>query len=128
MALLRPIRATGVVTDAYGGCGSLSAGHTSHQQQRNQQAFHGAIPCRSSVWRVILSTRWRRCQTRIGCQAKATKAVEFFNILTSPELLAMTEALLPEHRERLYPPTVVLSMFMRQVLQADGSCQKAVNG
>jgi hypothetical protein len=67
-------------------------------------------------------------QTRIGRQAKATKAVEFFNILTSPELLAMTEALLPEHRERLYPPTVVLSMFMRQVLQADGSCQKAVNG
>jgi len=39
-----------------------------------------------------------------------------------------TEALLPEHRERLYPPTVTLSMFMRQVLEADGSCQKAVNG
>ncbi|MEO7127742.1 MAG: IS4 family transposase, partial [Rhodoferax sp.] len=31
-------------------------------------------------------------------------------------------------RERLYPPTVTLSMFMRQVLEADGSCQKAVNG
>jgi hypothetical protein len=43
-------------------------------------------------------------------------------------LLATTEALLPEHRERLYPPTVALSMFMRQVLEADGSCQKAVNG
>ena len=28
----------------------------------------------------------------------------------------------------MYPPTVVLSMFMRQVLEADGSCQKAVNG
>ncbi|MGP1684958.1 MAG: IS4 family transposase, partial [Giesbergeria sp.] len=33
-----------------------------------------------------------------------------------------------EHRERLYPPTVALSMFMRQVLESDGSCQKAVNG
>jgi hypothetical protein len=55
-------------------------------------------------------------QTRIGRQAKATQAVEFFNILTSPELLDTTEALLPEHRERLYPPTVALSMFMRQVL------------
>jgi hypothetical protein len=44
---------------------------------------------------------------RIGRQAKAVpEAVEFFNILTSPELLATTEALLPEHRERLYPPTV----------------------
>jgi len=67
-------------------------------------------------------------QTRIARQAKATQAVEFFNILTSAQLLDTTEALLPEHRERLYPPTVALSMFMRQVLQADGSCQKAVNG
>jgi hypothetical protein len=64
----------------------------------------------------------------IGCRAKSTEAVEFFNVLTSPELLQTTEALLPEHRERLYPPTVTLSMFMRQVLEADGSCQKAVNG
>jgi hypothetical protein len=54
--------------------------------------------------------------------------VEFFNVLTSAQLLETTEALLPEHRERLYPPTVTLSMFMRQVLEADGSCQKAVNG
>jgi hypothetical protein len=54
--------------------------------------------------------------------------VEFFNVLTSAELIETTEALLPEHRERLYPPTVTLSMFMRQVLEADGSCQKAVNG
>jgi hypothetical protein len=61
-------------------------------------------------------------------RAKATEAVEFFNVLTSPELLQTTEALLPEHRERLYPPTVTLSMFMRQALEADGSCQKAVNG
>ena len=59
---------------------------------------------------------------------RTTEAVEFFNVLTSPELLETTEALLPEYRERLYPPTVVLSMFMRQVLEADGSCQKAVNG
>ena len=67
-------------------------------------------------------------QTRIGRQAKATQAVEFFNVLTSPQLLQTTEALLPEHRERLYSPTVALSMFMRQVLESDGSCQKAVNG
>ena len=45
--------------------------------------------------------------------ARTTPAVEFFNVLTSPELLATTEAQLPEHRERLYPPTVALSMFMR---------------
>ena len=67
-------------------------------------------------------------QRRVVGRAKSTQAVEFFNVLTSPELLEMTEALLPEHRERLYPPTVTLSMFTHQVLQTDGSCQKAVNG
>src|SRR6266568_816060 len=64
----------------------------------------------------------------IGRRLRGTEAVEYFNVLTGPELLETTEALLPEHRERLYPPTVTLSMFMRQVLEADGSCQKAVNG
>ena len=67
-------------------------------------------------------------QTHIAGRAKATQAVEFFNVLTSPELLQTTEAVLPKHCERLYPPTVALSMFMRQVLEADGSCQKAANG
>ena len=67
-------------------------------------------------------------QTRIARRARTTQTVEFFNVLTSPELLETTDALLPEHRERLYPPTVALSMFMRQVLEADSSCQKAVNG
>jgi hypothetical protein len=67
-------------------------------------------------------------QRNIGRRARSAEPVEFFNVLTSPALLETTEALLPEHRERLYPPAVTLSMFMRQVLQADGSCQKAVNG
>jgi len=64
---------------------------------------------------------------RIERRAVSTEAVEFFNVLTSPGLLELTEALSPEHRERLYPPTVTLSMFMRQALDADSSCQKAVN-
>jgi hypothetical protein len=55
-------------------------------------------------------------------------AVDFFNVLTGPQLLDLTEAHLPEHRERLYPPTVTLSIFMKQSLQADRSCQRAVNG
>ena len=65
---------------------------------------------------------------RVTQRLRSTEAVEYFNMLTGPELLETTEALLPEHRERLYPPTVTLSMFMRQVMEADGSCQKAVNG
>lgn len=51
----------------------------------------------------------------------------FFNLLTSPELLDKTESLLPEHRERLFPPTETLSMFLAQVMSQDGSCQSAVN-
>ena len=37
------------------------------------------------------------------------------------------EALLPEHRERLFPPTETLSMFLAQVLSPDGSCRQAVD-
>lgn len=66
-------------------------------------------------------------QKAIRRRARTTGSVEFFNILTGPELLQTTDALLPAHRERLYPPTVALSMFMGQVLHADGSCQQAVN-
>lgn len=64
---------------------------------------------------------------QISRRVQRVDAVGFFNLLTGPELLDVTEAHLPEHRERLYPPTVTLSMFMRQALDADGSCQKAVN-
>jgi hypothetical protein len=62
-------------------------------------------------------------QCRIDRQIRQAGAVDFFNLLTGPELLEMTEAHLPEHRERLYPPTVTLSMFMKQSLALDRSCQ-----
>jgi hypothetical protein len=64
----------------------------------------------------------------ISRRVREVEAVDFFNLLTGPELLEMTDSLLPEHRERLYPPTLALSMFMGQVLDEDGSCQKAVDG
>ena len=63
-------------------------------------------------------------QSSIGRRAKATQAVAFFNLLTSPQLLETTEALLPEHRERLYPPTVALSMFMRQYARCTGQSHR----
>ena len=71
-------------------------------------------------------SRRQQC-TRIGGRARGSAALEFFNVLTGPELLEVTEAHLPDHRERLYPPTVTLSMFLRQALAADGSCQRAVD-
>lgn len=66
-------------------------------------------------------------QRRLQEYAKNSDAYSFFNQLTSPELLSTTESLLPEHRERLYPPTETLSMFLAQALNEDRSCQKAVN-
>ncbi len=53
--------------------------------------------------------------------------MHFFNLLTSPELPDELGTLLPECRERRYPPAVALAMFLGQVSSADGSCQNAVN-
>lgn len=58
---------------------------------------------------------------------ESSDAYVFFNLLTDKDSLEQVEALLPVHRERLFPPTEALSMFMAQALSADRSCQKAVN-
>ena len=61
-------------------------------------------------------------QRHVLAQAGNADAYGFFNLLTGPELLEDVEELLPEHRERLFPPTETLSIFLAQVLSADGSC------
>ena len=66
-------------------------------------------------------------QQRVHKQAMHSDACAFFNLLTGAELLDEVELLLPPHRERLFPPTETLSMFLAQALNADRSCQKAVN-
>lgn len=66
-------------------------------------------------------------QRSITKHVQKADANHFFNLLTSPQLLDAVEAQLPEHRERHYPPTVTLSMFLGQAMSADGSCQNAVN-
>jgi len=50
-----------------------------------------------------------------------------FNLLTSDILFDEVEKQLPEHRERLFPPTETLAMFVAQALSADRSCQHVVN-
>lgn len=69
----------------------------------------------------------RRRQRRLTKHAQEVDANCFFNLLTGPQLLQIVEAHLPEHRERRYPPTLTLSMFLGQVMSADSSCQNAVN-
>lgn len=66
-------------------------------------------------------------QSRVRRRADRSDAFAFFNLLTGPELLDRVESLLPAHRERLFPPTETLSMFLSQALSADRSCQCAVN-
>lgn len=53
--------------------------------------------------------------------------IEIFNALTSDLLLDVVESLLPDHRERLFPPTETLAMFIGQALSADRSCQAIVD-
>ena len=66
-------------------------------------------------------------QARIQQAAANSDSYAFFNLLTAPAFLDEVEALLPAHRERLFPPTETLSMFIAQALAADRSCQKAVD-
>ena len=68
---------------------------------------------------------WQQHQVRK--HSRNSDAYAFFNLLTSEPLLDRVESLLPAHRERLFPPTETLSMFMAQALSADRSCQKAVD-
>jgi hypothetical protein len=66
-------------------------------------------------------------QRRIGHHARHLHAYDFFNLLTGATMLDRVEQHLPLHRERLYPPTDTLSLFMAQSLNPDGACQQVVN-
>jgi len=72
-------------------------------------------------------TAFRHQQHRIHTHQANTDSYRFFNLLTSDALLDKVEALLPEHRERLYPPTETLSLFLAQAMSPDRSCQHIVN-
>ncbi len=69
----------------------------------------------------------RHQQKQVSQHAANSDSLAFFKLLTSPEILHQVESVLPEHRERLFPPTETLSMFLAQAMSADGSCQSVVN-
>ena len=66
-------------------------------------------------------------QKRVQAHSKNADSYTFFNLLTGPEFLQAVDALLPPHRERLFPPTETLSMFLFQMMSADRSCQNAID-
>lgn len=69
----------------------------------------------------------QRQQRRVRREAETADSLSMFNVLTGPRLLEAVEGHLPAHRERLYPPTTTLAMFVAQALSADGSCREAVD-
>lgn len=72
-------------------------------------------------------TASRRQHHRINTYRANGDSYSFFNLLTSDALLDTVERLLPAHREREFPPTETLSMFLAQAMSADRSCQSIVN-
>ena len=71
--------------------------------------------------------RQRFQRNRFIHHARKSHSTRFFNLLTEPALFDQVEALLPDHRERLFPPTETLSMFLAQAMNSDRSCQNVVN-
>ena len=69
----------------------------------------------------------RHQQQRIQQHARNSNTHAFFKLLADPALLHRAESVMPKHRQRLFPPTETLSMFLAQAMNADRSCQKAVN-
>jgi hypothetical protein len=64
---------------------------------------------------------------RIRQRSQAIHSCDFFNALTDPDLLDVVDQQLPAHRERLFPPTTTLSLFMAQTLNSDTSCQATMD-
>ena len=60
-------------------------------------------------------------------QRRYSDCLGIFNLLTSDLLFDELESRLPQHRERCFPPTETLAMFVSQSLNSDRSCQQIVN-
>jgi len=54
----------------------------------------------------------RTQQKLIQVQRSNNDCYRMFNLLTSENLLDKVETQLPDHRERLFPPTETLAMFI----------------
>jgi hypothetical protein len=66
-------------------------------------------------------------QQQISDHHSKLDALGFFNQLTSDQLFERVESLLPDHRERTFPPTETLSLFLSQAISVDRSCRNVVN-
>ena len=84
-------------------------------------------PTKELICMHAIAASCRHQQNRISRYRHQSDGHRFFNVLTSDALLTKVDELLPEHRERLYPPTETLSLFLAQAMNADHSCKQTVN-
>lgn len=63
----------------------------------------------------VTGKRTKKQQQQIINHVNKTDCYGFYNLLTSPTLHDVVNAELPKYRERIYTPTVTLSLFMNQV-------------
>jgi len=66
-------------------------------------------------------------QNLVQTYAQNQKTKNFFELLNSSELSSVIEQFQPAHRERVFPPTDTLALFLSQVQNTDSSCQNIVN-
>jgi len=66
-------------------------------------------------------------QQNIRNHVKKSDLNTFFSLLDTPDLLLPFDDFQPNQRNRLYPTSVTLSMYLMQTLSADCSCQNIVN-
>lgn len=75
----------------------------------------------------ITPTSTQHQRNRVAHYSRSCDSYSYFNLLTSDTLFEHVESLLPTHRERQYPPTETLSLFLAQAMNSDRSCQNIVN-
>lgn len=75
----------------------------------------------------IQKQRKAQHQKSITGQKSSGYSRRFQAILESSETLGIIEAMQPDYRDRRFPPTVTLGIFLQQALDADGSCQAAID-
>jgi hypothetical protein len=64
---------------------------------------------------------------KLANNIEKTDSTAFYDLLNGPSLAGSFEHYQPEHRNRVYTPSVTLSMFLSQVLSKDCPCQKVVD-
>jgi Transposase DDE domain len=76
-----------------------------------------------------LSAPQEGLKDRVQATAETADSMVFYGLLKTRLAGPLNRVLAefqPEHRKRVYPPTLTLAMFLGQTLNADGSCRNAV--